>query len=56
MNINKSLTHALTYRPAVKSVNPLELAVIASNVNIRKVSTPSWTPFTGDVDKSKIGE
>jgi hypothetical protein len=56
MNINKSLSHALTYRPVAKSLSPLRLAMVASNINISKVSTPSWTPFTGDVDKSKIGE
>lgn len=58
MNINKSLTYALTYRPIAKSVNPLGLAMVASNINIniKRVSTPSWTSFSGTVDKSKIGE
>lgn len=56
MNINKSLTYALTYRPIAKLVNPLGLAMVASNINIKRVSTPSWTPFSGTVDKSKIGE
>jgi hypothetical protein len=58
MNINKSLSHALTYRPVAKSSKPLGLMMFASNVNINisKVFTPSWTPFIGDVDKSKIGE
>lgn len=65
MNINKSLTHALTYRPVGITPNPLTALALASGVTTVK-STPkitgqlipaqNWTPFSGTVDKSKIGE
>lgn len=52
MNINKSLHHALEHK-----LIPVRSRTFRSNsIRGMLVSTPSWTPFTGDVNKSKIGE
>lgn len=67
MNINKSLHHALTYRPvSISTPNALTLTVLAASgistvkstpkITGQLISAQNWTPFNGTVDKSKIGE